>query len=402
VARGKLTRRLLQLSAVAAIAGGSVYALWPQPVPADFGRVTRGLLDVVVEEEGKTRIRERYVVSAPLAGRMHRITLKAGDHVYTGQTMLTSIEPGDPALLDTRAVAEAEARIKASAATREQTGPNLEQAKVALEYAQSQHKRVRQQLERGVSTQEDLERVDMLVRSRTEELRAAQFAQQIADFELELARAALPKNIADGNSLAANWNVEIKSPINGRVLRVFTESAGIVTPATQLLELGDPTDLEVEVDVLSSDAVKIEPGARALLVHWGQDEPLEGRVRLVEPAAFTKISALGVEEQRVNVILDFVDPPEKRQSLGDAYRVEARIVVWHGDDVLKVPGSALFRHQERWSVFEVVNGSAVLRPVEIGHRNDLEAEILAGLKENAVVILHPSDKIVDGTRVVAR
>ena len=168
------------------------------------------------------------------------------------------------------------------------------------------------------------------------------------------------------------------------------------------MELGDPTDLEIEVDVLSTDAVKIQPGAHAQLLHWGRDEPLEGRVRLIEPAAFTKISALGVEEQRVNVILDFADDAAKKQPLGDAYRVEAQIVVWHGDSVLKVPGSALFRHQEQWSVFEVVDGVAHLQPVEIGQRNDLEAEILSGLQENAIVILHPSDRIVDGTRVEAR
>jgi HlyD family secretion protein len=378
-----------------------VYALWPEAVPADFGRVTRGPLEVVVEEEGKTRIRERYIVSAPLAGRMKRITLKAGDPVAIGQTLLATIEPGDPALLDTRSLAEAEARVKAASATLEQTGPNLEQARVSLEFAQSQLKRIRQQIERKVSTQEDLERVEMLVRTRTEELRAAQFAQQIAQFELELARAALPR-YSGVDSIASEWKIDIRSPINGRVLRVLHESAGIVTPGTDLLELGDPTDLEIEVDVLSSDAVKIQPGARAHLVHWGRDEPLEGRVRLVEPAAFTKISALGVEEQRVNVILDFADDAAKRQPLGDAYRVEARIVVWHGEAVLKVPGSALFRHEEQWSVFEVVNGVARLRRVEIGHRNDVEAEILSGLKENATVILHPSDRIVDGTRVEAR
>lgn len=401
MARGKLTRRLLQGVAVLGVVGATIYALWPQPTPADFGRVVRGPLDVIVEEEGKTRIRERYIVSAPLAGRMQRITLKAGDHVYAGQTLLTAIEPSDPALLDVRAVAEAEARVKAAAANLEQAGPNLEQARVALEFAQSQHRRVRQQIERGVSTQEELERVDLAVRSRNEEYRSAQFAQRIAEYELELARAALPSAV-NGDQISPDWKVEIHSPINGRVLRVFTESSGIVSPGTQLLELGDPTDLEVEVDVLSSDAVKIEPGARALLVHWGRDEPLEGRVRLVEPAAFTKISALGVEEQRVNVIIDFVDPPEKRTTLGDAYRVEARIVVWHGEDVLKAPGSALFRDQEKWSVFEVVNGRAELRHVEIGRRNDLEAEILAGLAENAVVIMHPSDRIIDGTRVEAR
>ena len=210
----------------------------------------------------------------------------------------------------------------------------------------------------------------MLVRS-CEELHAVEFAQQIAQFELELACAAPPKN-GSVDSVASEW--KITSALRSMAGRCgFHEYAGIITPGVDLLELGDPTDLEIEVDALSTDAVKIQPGAHAQLLHWGRDEPLEGRVRLIEPAAL-KISALGVEEQWVNVILDFADDAAKKQPLGDAYRVEAQIVAWHGDSVLKVPGSALFRHQEQWSVFEVVHGVAHLQPVEIGQRNDLEAE----------------------------
>jgi len=239
-------------------------------------------------------------------------------------------------------------------------------------------------------------------RTTAEELKSAQFAVQIADYELELAKAALLRTNLESPTSADAWHFPIFSPINGRVLRVFQESSMVVPAGAPLLELGDPGDLEVEVDVLSADAVKIRPGAKVFLEHWGGDVPLLGRVRVVEPAGFLKISALGVEEQRVNVIVDFAEPPEKRGSLGDAYRVEARIVVWEGANVLKVPSGALFREDADWAVFAVKNNKARLHRVTIGHRNDLEAKVVEGLTENAEVIVHPSDKIQDGIRVKLR
>jgi HlyD family secretion protein len=234
------------------------------------------------------------------------------------------------------------------------------------------------------------------------ELKAAQIAIQIADFEVEQAKAALLRTRPFRSGEDEPWRLEIRSPITGRVLRVLQESATVVTPGMPLLELGDPTDLEVVIDVLSTDAVKVAAGAPMLLEHWGGEAPLRGRVRLVEPAAFTKLSALGVEEQRVNVIATFVDPPEKWRALGDAFRVEARIVVWEAADVLKVPAGAVFPHNENKSVFVIADGVARLRQIKSGHSNGLETEVLEGLEPGTEVIVYPGDKVRDGTRVTRR
>jgi len=395
-------RKAIPIAVGLAVVAAILYALWPKPVPVDFDSVARGPMEVTVDEEGKTRIKERYVVSAPLAGRLRRIELKAGDRVEAGKTVVAVIEPGDPALLDVRSRAEAVARVKAAQAAAAQAGPHLERAKAALEFAQSDHRRVRQLRERGGSTQQDLDNAELLVRTRGEELKAAQFAEQIANYEFELARAALLRSRPDGETSSEPTNFEIRSPIDGRVLHVLVESAGVVSPGTGLITLGDPRDLEVEIDVLSSDSVAIKPGAPVRFEHWGGEHPLLGNVRLVEPAGFTKISALGVEEQRVWVLADFVDPPADREALGDGYRVEARIVVWQRNDVLKAPASALFRQGEQWAVFRATGGRAHLTHVEIGRNNGIDAEVLDGLADGDVVIAHPSDKVVEGVGVRQR
>jgi len=411
-------RRLLPILLTLLLAAGMTYAFWPRPVPVDLGEVVQGDLEVTVDEEGKARIKERYTVSAPLGGRLRRIELDPGDPVETGKTLLAVIEPNDPALLDKRELAEAEARVKGADASLSQAAPRLEAARAALEYAQNEYRRKRTLRERGGITESELEDAELLVRTRGEDLKAAQFAVQIAQFELEQAQAALVRsrpeaadsetvNGAEIESAASPGTttvprIEIRSPITGRVLHVFQESAGVVTAGTSLIEVGNPEDLEIEIDVLSSDAVAIKPGAPVRLVHWGGDFPLTGDVRLVEPAAFTKVSALGVEEQRVDVVVDFTDPPEKRTALGDGYRVEARIVVWQGRDIIKVPSSALFRQGDDWAVYRVIAARAVLTPIKLGHSNALEGEVLEGLALHDVVIVHPSDKVVDGVKVIRR
>jgi HlyD family secretion protein len=398
----KLRRHLMSLTAALLFGGLLVYAFWPRPVDADLASVVRGVLRVTVDEDGKTRIKDRYIVSAPLAGRLQRISLRSGDRVTASKTLLAVIEPGDPALLDDRARAEALARVKAAEATRQQAVPKLERSRVAHEYASTELRRARQLLPSRGMSQQDYEDALHKERIAQEELKTAQFAVQIADFELDLARAALTRTRVPMSGDSETWRFDILAPVDGRVLRVFQESSAVVTPGQRLLEVGDPADLEVEVDVLSSDAVKVTPGAKVFLERWGGDEPLLGRVRLVEPAGFMKVSALGVEEQRVNVIIDFTDSSEKYARLGDAYRVEARIVIWEADDVPKVPAGSLFRQGERWAVFAVENGQARLRPVEIGRSNGLETEIRSGLADGEQVILHPSDKIHEGTHVRAR
>lgn len=379
-----------------------VYAFLPQPVAVDVASVTRGTLQVTVDEDGQTRIKERYIVSSPLAGRLMRITLDAGDSVKAGETVLTRIEPTDPELLDPRAQAQAEARVKAAQARLQQTRTELDKAEAAMQHAESELARVRKLYDRDAASDERLQEKLLQHRVKTEEFRAARFAEEIAQFELELARAALLRTRPEDDGADEDSQFKIRAPITGRVLRVIQESSTIVSPGAQLLEVGDPSDLEIVVDVLSQDAVRIDPGDKVLLEDWGGEKPLEGTVRLIEPSGFTKVSALGVEEQRVNVVVDFDDSPDGRDGLGDGFRVEARIVVWEGTDVLTVPLGALFRREGEWALFVVENGRAALRHVTIGHRGDFEAEVTEGLTEDTPVIVHPSDRVSDGVRVRPR
>jgi HlyD family secretion protein len=421
-----LGSKLFFLTVAAAVVGGLVYAFLPEPVDVDLATVSRGMLRVTVDEDGKTRIREKYVVSAPLVGRLLRINMEAGDPVTAGQTLLATIEPRDPELLDARTVAQAEARAKAAEAALKKMEPQLEEVRVAQAFAEADMMRFRQAARSNAVSKSELEQAELLYRQQSEALRSMRIQREIAEFELEQAEAALlrtrPRDngfadpaapasspdvqTAEGTRPSSNgnggWTFTIFSPIDGRVLRVFQESAAVVSAGTPLVELGDPLDLEAEIDVLSRDAVKIEPGAMVFLEHWGGDRPLHGQVRLVEPSGFTKISTLGVEEQRVNVIVDLVDPPEERTTLGDGFRVEARIVIDEARDVLKVPTSALFRVGGESAVFRVVEGVVHQQPVKVGRQNGLEAEILAGLSEGDQIVLHPSDQIEAGVAVRQR
>lgn len=314
--------------------------------------------------------------------------------------MLAAIEPVAPSLLDARAEAEAEARVRGATAQREHAAAILNGARATLEYAQAEHARTEKLLPSHAASRAAYEAAVHELRMAQEEVRAAEFAVQIAEFELDQAEAAL--KYTRGVESLVSTRFEIRSPIDGEVLRVDHESAGVVSAGSPLMEIGDPRDLELEIDVLSSDAVKIPDGATVMLEHWGAAEALTARVRLVERQAFLKVSSLGVEEQRVNVIADFVDPPEVRRRLGDAYHVEARIVIWEGNGVLHVTAGALFREGDRWAVYRVENGRAQLQHVQVGHSNGLETQILAGLAEGDAVIAYPTDQIRDGARVVER
>lgn len=424
-----LVRRILLFGFVAAVAGAIILGLRPAAVEADLAKVVRGEIRETVDQDGKTRLRERYTVSAPLAGRLLRIELDPGDEVTAGETLVASIEPRDPELLDARALLQAEANVKAAEARLERTTPLLDEAIANLDFAKADLDRARRarQDSPGSITLNELENKEMVRRTRAALVRAAEHAHEIAKFELAQAKAALLRSrpsadvTADSAADAANakaegnsqtpapypqqdpqWHFNILAPINGRVLRVFRESSGVVQAGDPLLEIGDPLDLEIEIDVLSRDAVKVQPGAPVLLEEWGGDRALHGEVRLVEPSGFTKISTLGVEEQRVNVIVDLVDPPQKREALGDGFRVEARIVTAEAKDVLKVPTSALFRVGEDWAVFRVEAGVARQRTVKLGLQNGLEAEVQEGLAEGDLVVTHPGDNVIDGRAVKPR
>lgn len=377
--------------------------LWPRSLEVEVATLSRGPLRVTIDEDGRTRVRDRYLVSAPLEGELLRVTVRAGDALVAGRTRLATLLPKSPDLLDARAVAQAEARSQAAEAAWRQSERRVAESQEALELARHQFERARGLLTSRTITSEEFETAEHRERLANESRRAAEFGQQVARFELEWARAALARFQPPAEKPSSPAvQLDILSPIDGSVFRVVRESAGLVPGGAPLLEIGNPRDLEIEVDVLSSDAVRIPPNAKVLLEQWGGTEPLEARVRLVEPSGFTKVSALGVEEQRVNVIADFVAAAEHRPRLGDGFRVEARIVAWESDDVLVVPAGALFRDGDQWAVFAVQAGRARLRPVKIGHQNGREAEVLEGLAPGESVVQYPGDQLRDGTRVQPR
>lgn len=399
----KITRRQLLLAVVALLLVAALgYGFMPRPAPVDVVRVAAGPLRVTVDEDGRTRIKERYVISAPIGGQLRRIELHPGDAVKAGVTLLASIDPVEPMLLDARTRAQLEARLRAAEAQADLAGPRVERARAAQALAQLEYTRVARLLEQQAVARQDVDRAREAARMADEDLKAADYARRIAGFELEQARAALLRSTPGPRPEECVGEMKLLAPVDGRVLRVFHQDAAVVQPAARLLEIGDPAQLEAEIDVLSSDAVRIAPGARVRFEHWGGSTPLEGRVRVIEPAGFLKISALGVEEQRVNVIVDFVTPPAERRTLGDAYRVEARIVVWESDRVLKAPVGALFRHQGAWAVFAVREGRARLTAVQVGHSDGREMEITGGLAEGDEVVVHASDKVGDGVKVAVR
>jgi HlyD family secretion protein len=387
---------LLAVILLAAIA----YGFWPPPVAVDVVAVTRAPLQVTVEEEGKTRVVDRFVISAPVPGYVRRIELKVGDPVRQGQ-VLAEVEPLRSVILDPRSRAEAQARVAAAEAALRAAQEDATAAEAEADYAASQLQRLRRLYPKGYISIETLQQAEAAAR-RTEARRSSsRFAVQVAKFDLEAARTALRYSVAQ-DSHQTMEEAPVRAPVEGRVLKLKHESEGVVQAGEPLLEIGDPNSLEIEVEVLSADAVRISPGTRVLFERWGGVRPLEGRVRRVEPTGFTKVSALGVEEQRVLVIADITSPTEQWQRLGDGYRVEASFILWEGDSVLQVPASALFRHRDGWAVFMAANGRARLQPVQVGHRSGLAAEVISPLKEGELVILHPDDSLADGARISLR
>ncbi len=387
-------KRFIRIAAVVIVLGGVLaWAFRPSAVPADFARVERGSLQVTVDEEGRTRVRDRYVVSAPLPGRMQRIELEPGDPVVAGKTVLAQFLPTDPALLDARTRAELEARLRAAESTLGGARSDRERIQADLTFAQAELKRSRELLADKVIAPRELEAAERSAQSLERSLQSADFAVRTAEYQLQVARASLARPGSSGSAA-----IPLRSPVNGVVLRRLQESETVVPTGTPLVEVGDVSNLEIVSDLLSSAAVKVKAGQPVLIEQWGGDHALSGRVRRVEPSGFTKISALGVEEQRVNVIIDFDDTP----ALGDGYRVEVRIVVAERTDVLKVPASSLFRAGTEWAVYKVEDGRARRQVVEVGQQNGLEAEIVKGLEAGDEVVVYPSDAIADGVKVTAR
>lgn len=379
-------------------------SLQPQPVGVDVAQVQRGELLVTIDDEGQTRLKDVYAVSAPVAGHLRRIDIEPGDPVVAGETVLALFEPSDPAMLDVRSRSEAEAIVRAAEAAVGLAEAEQARAQAQLDFAEAELRRAVPLAERGTISQATLDQRQLAVRTARAQSAEAVASLRKTQADLETARATLitARDAEENGTSDPEDLIPVRAPISGRVLRVLQESEAVLASGTILMELGNPAELEIEVDLLSTDAVKIEPGDRVIIEDWGGDKPLEGRVRLVEPFGFTKISALGIEEQRVNVIIDFVSPQSDWQTLGHGYRVETRVVIQHQKDVLTIPVSALFRSGDNWAVFVDDDGKALLKEITLGHRNTLSAEVADGLAETDAVVLHPSDSIADGVDIARR
>ncbi len=392
-------RRLIVALIAAATAAAIVWSVLPRPMLVETAPVVRGQFVATVDEDGKTRVRERYVVAAPLSGRLTRVRLKVGDQVAADDIVAT-IAPSPAPFLDPRSRREAEERLGAAEATIERTRAGVERARAQSEQASNDLARTRMLAERGTATAQALERAELAMRVADRDLRAAEFLNHAAEHELAQAKALLAQYDSGSRLPPETWNVS--APVSGLVLKVNQESETVVQAGAPILEIGDPLDLEIAVDVLSTDAVAIEPGAAVIIENWGGQGTLEGRVRRVEPAAFTKISTLGVEEQRVNVLIDITSPHEKWRGLGDEYQVDTRITVFTQENATIVPAGALFRKGDIWSVFAVVDGRAELRTVSLLRRSGRFAAISSGLTAGDRVIVYPSDRVASGARVTSR
>jgi HlyD family secretion protein len=387
------------LALAALLVVGLIVVAWlPNPVEVEVATVARGPLVVTVNEDGRTRVKDRYIISSPITGNLARPELEAGDAIEEDQ-VIARLVPLPPPLLDSRTRAEAKARVDATQAAVRQAQAAVNRARYERDFAKQESERALAVVQQGGLARSDADRAVSGYRSAEEQLSSAHFGERVAQHELELARTALLQLSGKGDD---TQQLEISSPVAGQVLKVFQESEGVVQAGTPIMEVGDPSALEIVVDVLSQDATRIPGGAPTTIERWGGKTPLKGHVRVVEPSAFTKLSALGVEEQRVNVIIDLDEERERWSTLGDGYRVEARISVWEGEDVLRLPASAVFRSEEAWAAFVVEDGSAVLREVEIGETNGLQTEVVSGLEEGDMVIAYPSDSVRDGVAVKAR
>jgi HlyD family secretion protein len=374
------------------------YGFMPKPLPVDTAAASRGPLRVTVEEEARTRVQDRFVVSAPVPGFLRRIEFDAGDMVQKDQQVAV-LDPVRSTVLDPRTRAEAEAAVDAARAALETAKERARAASADAEYARRRLARIKELFNGGYVAKDDYDQADAAAKKADAVRDSSESAAGTARADLERARSVLRYSGARGDG---GSSVVVRSPVAGKVLKLHRQSEAVVNVGEPLLDVGDPRKLEVRSEVLSAQAVKIGKGMRVLFERWGGRQVLEGRVRVVEPAGFTKVSSLGVEEQRVLVIMDFTSPAEVWQGLGDAYRLDAIFVIWEGDNVLQIPESALFRKGEGWALFTIENKRAKLSEVRVGRRNGIAAEVVSGIGEGTVVIAHPDDAVREGIKVQAR
>jgi HlyD family secretion protein len=398
--KAQTRRRVLVVTVGVLITLALVYGFMPKPVTVDAVTARRGPLRVTVEEEGRTRVKDRFVVSAPVPGYLRRIDLEVGDAVSRGR-QIAVLESLRSTVLDPRSRAEAEASAASAKAVLDVAREKARAATADAEYARERNIRMKKLAEASFVSKDDLEQSDSEAKKAEATRLSAEAAVTAAQADLERAQSVLRYSAAE-HTPSSEQAVVVRAPVSGRVLKLHRESEGVVNSGDPLVDIGNPRMLEVKAEVLSADAVKIKKGTPVVFERWGGDKPLSGRVRVVEPAGFTKISSLGVEEQRVLVIVDFTSPVEVWEGLGDAYRLDTSFIIWEGKDVLQAPASALFRKGEDWALFTIENNRVRLRTVEVGHRNGLAAEILAGLKEGEMVVAHPDDQVKDGAWVKVR
>ncbi len=403
----KWSRTVLTGFAVLVVAGALWIAFRPQPMLVDLGEVSRGAMQVTIDEEGRTQVHDAYMVSTPVAGRLMRVRVDPGDPVIRGETVVAQMRPTNPAALDVRTREQALAAVSAAEAALRVAQADLNAAIAENDLAQTDLDRTRQLAETGTVAPVALDRAESAARAASARLDTAEAAISVREAEVANARAQLigfdDQLLAGAIAEGANDDIPLYAPIDGRILRIIQQSETVLPAGAPVMEIGDITsDLEVVVDLISSDAVQVSAGDRVMIEDWGGPIVLEGRVERIDPFGFTRFSALGVEEQRVGVSVAFESPPEDRQSLGHGYRVEARIVVWEAPDALIVPSSALFRNGDAWAVFRVEDGRAVQREVEIGRMNGTEAEVLGGLAEAETVVIYPSAGLLDGMEIARR
>ena len=395
---------------LALIVIGLIWFAWPQPIAVDLATVTRGSMEVTIDDEAKTRVRHVYTVSAPVAGKVLRIShplgergvsTHVGDRVIAAGTIVAVMQPTMPTFLDLRSREELKAMLAAADAAVALAEAEVRRIEAALEFSRGDLRRAEALERTNAIPERTLEKTRLDVKTNEAALASARAQLDVRRSE----RASVAARLIDPSTATpksrADCCIQLRAPVTGVVLKIIQDSEAVVPAGTPLIEIGDPVDLEIIADLLSTDAVQIKPGAPVRIDGWG-GPPIQGRVTRVDRAGFLKVSALGIEEQRVRTTIDFVDPPEMWSRLGHDYRVIVHVSVWNAEDVLKVPIGALFRKGEDWAVFVVKGGLALTTLVKIGHRNSRITEILSGLAEGDRVILHPSDRIRAGVAVSER
>ena len=379
-----------------------VFTFKPRAVPTDIGEAELGPMRTTITEEGETRVEDIYTLSSPIAGHLRRIVLEVGDKVIEGETIVAEIEPLDSAFLDPRSEAQAKADVNTAQSALALAKAELKQAQVELDFARSEYDRIKALHTTGTASQRDLDNSERLFKSRRAAYSTAQAAIQMRRFELERVKAILMSPTQSQAQRVGCECLKIFAPISGTILNVITESEGVVQAGVPILEIGDPNKLEVVAELLSMDAVKVETGSLVSIENWGGESELEGKVKRIDPVGFSKVSALGIEEQRVNVVIDLTSPRESWSRLGHGYQVDVAIVLWQDSKVLQVPLTSIFRNGIGWSMFVVNDGIVSQRDVEIGHINSHVAEVKSGLKKQEKYIVYPSDRIYEGVEVIAR